>query len=112
MTSVNKPTTSLTDTESVISYFKTTQKQNLKDISKVMISETNLVKITLGNPKELDLHVLDGFIRKTAKKTKAKRRVSRRARLLSNLNNEDSYGSGKTTLSRIDKARKDVKNGR
>jgi hypothetical protein len=54
----------------------------------------------------------DGFIRKTAKKTKAKRRLSRRARLLSNLNNEDSYGSGKTTLSRIDKARKDVKNGR
>jgi hypothetical protein len=54
----------------------------------------------------------DGFIRKTAEKTKAKRRLSRRARLLSNLNNEDSYGLGKTTLSRINKARKDVKNGR
>lgn len=54
----------------------------------------------------------DGFIRKTAEKTKAKRRVSRRARLLSNLNNEDTSASNKTTLSRIEKARKDVKNGR
>lgn len=54
----------------------------------------------------------DSFIRKTAEKTKAKRRVSRRARLLSNLNDEDASGSNKTTLSRIEKARKDVKNGR
>ena len=54
----------------------------------------------------------DGFIRKTAEKTKAKRRVSRRARILSNLNDVDDSGSNKTILSRIDKARKDVKNGR
>lgn len=54
----------------------------------------------------------DGFIRKTAEKTKGNRRVARRARILTNLNEDKNVNTGKTILSRIDKARKDVKNGR
>lgn len=51
----------------------------------------------------------DGFIRKTAEKTKVNRRTARRARLLDNLNDKDK---NKNILSRINKARKDVKNGK
>lgn len=54
----------------------------------------------------------DGFIRKAAEKGKSNRRVSRRARVLANLNDEKSSSTKKNILLRIDKARKDVKNGR
>lgn len=54
----------------------------------------------------------DGFIRKTAEKPKGNRRVARRARVLTDLNDEKNLNTKKTILSRIDKARKDIKNGR
>lgn len=54
----------------------------------------------------------DGFIRKTAQKTKTKRRVARRASALMKLNDNQDAGIEKNILLRMDKARKDVKNGR
>lgn len=54
----------------------------------------------------------DGFIRKTAQKTKTKRRVARRASVLMKLNENQNAGTENNIMSRMDKARKDVKNGR
>jgi len=60
--SVNKDTSDPSNIDDLISTIKTKQTNKLLDISKNIISDTNYVKLTLGNPKELDLHLLYGFL--------------------------------------------------
>jgi hypothetical protein len=49
-------------TSNQISILKEKQKTKLEDISKLILSNDNLIKITIGNPKEFDPHTLIGFI--------------------------------------------------
>jgi hypothetical protein len=48
---------------------KTKQAEKLKNITTSILSNSNLIKITIGNPKELDPHVLTGFIGKDKNNT-------------------------------------------
>lgn len=59
--SVNQSLVTSTDVENIILELKEKQKTNLEDITKNILSADNLIKITLGNPKELDTHILYGF---------------------------------------------------
>lgn len=54
----------------------------------------------------------DGFIRKTVEKMHKNRRVSRRLRSLSSIEEIEISPTKNSVISRIDKARKDVKNGK
>lgn len=47
-----------------ITNLKIRQSDKLKNITTSILSSNNLIKITIGNPKELDPHVLIGFIGK------------------------------------------------
>ena len=47
-----------------ITNLKIRQSDKLKNITTSILSNNNLIKITIGNPKELDPHVLIGFIGK------------------------------------------------
>jgi hypothetical protein len=49
-------------TGDLINVLKNNQISNLESLSTHMVSNDNLVKITLGNPREVDTYVLDGFI--------------------------------------------------
>lgn len=60
--SVNKYTSDTTNVDALIVEIRKRQSDKLKDITKIILSDTNYLKITLGNPKELDLHVLTGFL--------------------------------------------------
>lgn len=51
-----------TDTSIQINDLKDKQKTNLKNITNFIISNNNLIKITIGNPKEIEPHSLIGFI--------------------------------------------------
>jgi len=52
------------NTSTQISDIKTKQKTKLEDISNLILSTNNLIKITIGNSKEIDPHSLIGFIGK------------------------------------------------
>ncbi len=60
--SVNKYSGDTTNVDDLITVIKNRQSEKLKDITKSILSDTNYLKITLGNPKELDLHILTGFL--------------------------------------------------
>ena len=90
---------------------------------KVLFNQ-RLAKISL-NPKFAFSHVEheavrdsfgDGFIRKAADKDYGRagenRRVLRRSRALTNLGGEETAFNGKSVLSRMDMARKDIKHAR
>ena len=52
------------DTSIQIQDLKNKQKTNLESITNFILSNNNLIKITIGNPKEIDPHSLIGFIGK------------------------------------------------
>lgn len=47
--------------EDLLELLKTNQKSNLERLTTQMLSNDNLVKITLGNPREIDTYVLGGY---------------------------------------------------
>jgi hypothetical protein len=88
--------------------------------SKKILFDQRLARVS-NNPKFAFSHLeeeglksyfSDGFMRKTAQKTTLNRRAARRARVLSSMNEEEKSKPKKNILSRINTARKDVKNGR
>ena len=66
---VDKDKTDKSDINVQISNLKTKQKTKLEKITKLILSEDNLIKITIGNPKEIDPHSLIGFIGKDKNNT-------------------------------------------
>jgi hypothetical protein len=66
---VDKDSSVQNDLSVQINYIKTKQAEKLKTITKKILSVDNLIKITIGNPKEFDPHVLIGFIGKDKNNT-------------------------------------------
>ena len=58
---VTVDSTKIDTTKDVYSSIRTIQEDNLKTITTEILNNDNLIKITLGNPKEINLHVWDGF---------------------------------------------------
>jgi hypothetical protein len=58
---VTVDSTKIDTTKDVYSSIRTIQEDNLKSITNDILTNDNLIKITLGNPKEINLHVWDGF---------------------------------------------------
>ena len=52
---------SINNTTDFLQKIKTRQNTKLKDITSSILSDRNLVKFTIGNPKEIDAHVFHGF---------------------------------------------------
>ena len=50
------------DITKIINTLRTKQKSKLETITRTILSQNNLLKITLGNPREIDIHVLEGFV--------------------------------------------------
>jgi hypothetical protein len=50
------------DVTKIINAIRTKQKSKLETITNSILSQNNLLKITLGNPREIDLHVWEGFV--------------------------------------------------
>lgn len=67
--SVNKTYDDTSNISIKIKDIQTKQGAKLSNITTSILSSDNLIKITLGNPKELDLHVLNGFIGKDVNNT-------------------------------------------
>jgi hypothetical protein len=59
--SVKKETTDSQEIETLIYELKQKQKLNLENITNNILSVNNLIKLTLGNPKEYDSYVINGF---------------------------------------------------
>ena len=62
--SVDKTPKDPSDISTKIKNIQSKQGIKLTNITSAILSSDNLIKITLGNPKELDLHVLKGFVGK------------------------------------------------
>lgn len=58
---VQKVSSDPTDASSVISLVTQRQQEKLKSITKDILSNDNLLKLTISNPKEMDPYVLGGF---------------------------------------------------
>jgi len=58
---VTVDSTKIDSTKDVYSSIRTIQEDNLKTITNDILTNDNLIKITLGNPKEIKLYVWDGF---------------------------------------------------
>jgi hypothetical protein len=65
ITSVKKEDSDGTNVEEILRKIKDKQKQKLIDVSEELCKEHNLVKFTLGNPKEIDSYVLSGYVNGT-----------------------------------------------
>ena len=62
ITTVKKETSdSITNTTDFLQKIKSKQITKLKEISYSILSDFNLLKFTIGNPKEIDSHVFHGF---------------------------------------------------
>jgi hypothetical protein len=59
--SVTKDTNDSIDIAELISSIKSRQEQGLKDITTKILSPDNLIKLTLGNPKEINSYLLGGL---------------------------------------------------
>jgi hypothetical protein len=66
---IDKDTSDKSDLNTQIPNLKIKQKTKLENITKSILSEDNLIKITIGNPKEIDPHSLIGFIGKDKNNT-------------------------------------------
>jgi len=66
---VDKLSTDTTDPSTQIKKLKEGQKTKLQKISDNILSSSNLIKITIGNPKEFNPHTLIGFIGKDKNNT-------------------------------------------
>ena len=58
---VTVDSTKIDTTKDVYSSIRTIQEDKLKTITTEILNNDNLIKITLGNPKEINLHVWDGL---------------------------------------------------
>ena len=58
---IGKTVTDKDNIEGLINDFLTKQKNKLENITYDILSEDNKLKLTLGNPRELDLYVIGGF---------------------------------------------------
>ena len=65
LVTIPKLTTEETNIGTQINKFKDRQVTKLKSVTSNILSNSNLVKITIGNPKEIDPHVFDGFAKVT-----------------------------------------------
>jgi hypothetical protein len=59
--SVDKKTGDPQNVDEIIELIKNRQNQKLKDVTEKIFSTKNLLKVTIGNPKEIDPHVFNGF---------------------------------------------------
>ena len=59
--SVEKTATDPTNIEDLVRLIQNKQELNLIDITNNILSNENLIKLTLGNPKEINNHILGGF---------------------------------------------------
>lgn len=67
--SVDKTLNDASDISTKIKNIQTKQSTKLSNITSSILSSDNLIKITLGNPREFDLHVLTGFVGKDQNNT-------------------------------------------
>ena len=51
-----------TDINLLVNLLKSTQTENLRTITQSILSNINVIKLTLGNPKEIDTYVWSGFV--------------------------------------------------
>ena len=58
---VKKKDSDPTNTNLLIKTIREQQLENLKVLTKEILSESNLIKVTIGNPKEIDLYTWNGF---------------------------------------------------
>jgi len=58
---VKKKDTDPTNTNLLIKTLREQQLESLKTLTKDILSDSNLIKITIGNPKEIDLYTWNGF---------------------------------------------------
>lgn len=58
---IKRQPTEETNVQLQINSFRTRQLTNLKDVTTSILSDGNLIKLTIANPKEIDLHVWGGF---------------------------------------------------
>jgi hypothetical protein len=58
---IDKTKVTSTEIKNIITDLKNLQSENLKTITSKLLSTDNVIKITLGNPKEINLNVWDGF---------------------------------------------------
>ena len=65
LVSIPKLTTEDINIGTQISKFKNRQLNKLKSVTSSIMSNSNLVKITIGNPKEINPHIFDGFTKIT-----------------------------------------------
>jgi hypothetical protein len=61
MTTINVDSGDSTDFDTLVKSFKTKQNDKLKLISTEILSESNLLKVTIGNPKEIDAYTWSGL---------------------------------------------------
>lgn len=61
ISSVKKETTDPSDIGTLIETLKNKQTASLKNISNIILETKNLLKVTIGNPKELDDYLFRGF---------------------------------------------------
>ena len=59
--SVSKLDSDSTDIDTLVQTIRDRQVESLKYITSKILSSSNLVKFTIGNPKEIDVHLLNGF---------------------------------------------------
>ena len=67
--SVKKEDTDPTDVDTLIDTLKTKQKDKLTEITNSMLSNDNLLRVVIGNPKEIDSHIFNGFAKTTSGNT-------------------------------------------
>ena len=65
ITSVKKETSDGTNVDDIIKKIQERQKQKLVTVSEELCKEHNLIKFTLGNPKELDPYILTAYVYST-----------------------------------------------
>lgn len=61
MTTIKIDGTESTDFDALVKSLKTKQNAKLKSITQDIIGDNNLLKITIGNPKEIDAYIWGGF---------------------------------------------------
>lgn len=61
MTTIDIDSGDSTDYDTIVKSLKTKQNDKLKFISREILSESNLLKVTIGNPKEIDAYTWSGL---------------------------------------------------
>jgi hypothetical protein len=61
MTTITANSGDSNDFDTIVKSLKTKQNDKLKSITKEILGENNLLKITIGNPKEIDAYTWSGF---------------------------------------------------